>query len=259
MSNYPLSRARAKRLRTLHARRHREESGLFLAEGVRLVEELVASPLGIDSAVVAPSLEDTPRGRALLDRLRARAPIETATESELRELAETESPQGVVVVACIPRHSLPATLGGRALVLVLDAVQDPGNFGTLIRGADAFGASVVVALPGTVDPWNGKAVRSAAGSSFRVPVVASSAAVLRDWADAHAVRIWGADAAGADVALEPVPERVALVLGNEGAGLTAGSRAIVERSVSIPIRGAAESLNVAMAGTVLMYLLTASR
>ena len=117
MSNLPLSRARARRLRTLHARRHREESGLFLAEGVRLVEELVSSPLGIDSAVVAPSLEDTPRGRALLDRLRARAPIETATESELRELAETESPQGVVAVARIPRHSLPATLSGRVLVL----------------------------------------------------------------------------------------------------------------------------------------------
>ena len=259
MSNLPLSRSRAKRLRALHQRRHREESGLFLAEGVRLVEDLVASSLGIDSAVVAPSLEDTARGRALLDRLRSRTRVETATEAELRELAETETPQGVVAVGCIPRHALPDRLPDRALVLVLDAVQDPGNFGTLVRGADAFGAAAVVTLPGTVDPWNGKAVRSAAGSCFRVPVIAGSLSDLRAWAQALGVPLWGADAGGEDVAGVPSPARVALVLGNEGAGLTAATRAVLDRTVSIPIRGTAESLNVAMAGTVLMYLLTASR
>lgn len=255
----PLSRARAKRLRALRRRRNREESGLFLAEGVRVVEELLASTLAVESAVFAPSLEDTARGRALLQRLAATVPVESTSEGELRELAETESPQGIIAVARMPHHALPRDLPPAATLLALDAVQDPGNFGTLVRGADAFGAAAVIVLPGTVDPWNGKAVRSAAGSSFRVPLVHATLPELGAWAGAHGVVLWGADAAGRDVASLDRPERVALVLGNEGAGLTPEARAVLAERVSIPIRGAAESLNVAMAGTVLMYLLTNRR
>lgn len=259
MSLPPLSEARATRLRRLRQRRHREENGLFLAEGIRVVEDLLASSLVVESAVVAPSLEDTSRGCALLERLLARCPVERASEAGLRTLADAETPQGVLAVAAMPRHALPATVDPPFLVLVLDAVQDPGNFGTLVRGADAFGAAAVVALPGTVDPWNAKAVRAAAGASFRVPLVQASVEALGDWCAAADVVLWGAETAGRDVASLGRPERLALALGNEGAGLTPAVGALLAERVAIPIRGAAESLNVAMAGTVLMYLLTAAR
>lgn len=259
MSLPPLSQGRASRLRLLRQRRHREENGLFLAEGIRVVEDLLASSVAVESAIVAPSLEDTERGRALLDRLLGHCPVELASEAGLRALADTETPQGVVAVAAIPHRELPTTLAERALVLLLDAVQDPGNFGTLVRGADAFGAAAVVTLPGTVDPWNAKAVRAAAGASFRVPLFPLPPDQLAAWCAATGLVLWGAETSGKDVAgLEP-PARVGLVLGNEGAGLTPAVRELVAERVAIPIRGAAESLNVAMAGTVLMYLLTAAR
>lgn len=232
---------------------------MFLAEGVRVVEELLASSLAVESAVISPSLEDTGRGRSLRERLIARVPVESATEAELRELADTDTPQGVIAVARMPRPSLPDVLPERAVILVLDAVQDPGNFGTLVRGADAFGAALVLALPGTVDPWNGKSVRAAAGSSFRVPVVQAGLDEFVAWCTPRGVALWGAEAAGRDVASLAAPARVALVLGNEGAGLSPAVRAALSERVAIPIRGAAESLNVAMAGTILMYLLTADR
>jgi TrmH family RNA methyltransferase len=256
MSRPILSQTQARRLRTLRNRRQREESGLFLAEGIRVVEELVASPIVIESALVAASLEDTARGRALLARIAEQVPILATTDAGLRQLAETETPQGIVAVARIPSSVLPAVLPARALVTVLDGVQDPGNVGTLVRGADAFGAAAVVALPGTVDFWNGKTVRSAAGGCFRVPLVRCTVPELEQWAGALGVTIWGTAAGGVDVASLPRPSRLALVLGNEGAGLGQEASTAVSEHIAIPIREGAESLNVAMAGTVLMYLLT---
>lgn len=258
MSNLPLSQTQARRLRLLRNRRQREENGLFLAEGIRVTEDLLDSGIVIDSAVVSPSLEDNPRGCALLARLKSVAPVHTASDAGLRQLAEAETPQGVVAVARIPRASLPEAMLPGSLLAVLDGVQDPGNLGTLVRSADAFGATAVVALPGTADFWNGKTVRSAAGACFRVPLVQSTVPELGIWAEQLGVVVWGAAAGGVDVASLRRPERLALVVGNEGAGLGAAAGALVSERVGIPIRGAAESLNVAMAGTVLMYLFTRS-
>lgn len=256
MSKLPLSQTQARRLRTLRNRRQREESGLFLAEGIRVVEDLLSAPVAVRSVVVAPSLEDTLRGHELLARIPPEIPVYQTSEAGLRELAETETPQGIVVVGEIPAHALPAALPPQAVVVVLDGVQDPGNLGTLVRGADAFGMQAVVALPGTTDFWNGKTIRSAAGACFRVPLVRSTVSELAGWATALDVTVWGAAVGGADVAALRVPSRLAIMLGNEGAGIGPEVGSLVSKQVGIPIPGAAESLNVAMAGTVLMYLLT---
>src|SRR5690606_26387496 len=166
-----LSRSWASRVRALQRRKGREESGEFLVEGIRQAEDLVASAVVPRLALVAPSLEDTPRGRDLAARVRALAPTVDVTDSELAQLATTESTQGIMIVASIPRVSLEeVAIDDRSLIIVLDAVQDPGNFGTIVRSADAFAAALIVALPGTVDPWNPKSVRSAAGSSLRIPI-----------------------------------------------------------------------------------------
>jgi TrmH family RNA methyltransferase len=175
-------------------------------------------------------------------------------ERELRELAGTEQPQGVLAAAGIPRHGLDALSvdADPAVVLVLDAVQDPGNFGTLVRTAEALGAAGVVTLPGTVDPWNPKSVRAAMGSGFRLPMVPAEWDELAPWLEERGIAAVAA-VVGADPLPAPPPARAALVLGNEGAGVGEQTLARAAVHAGIPIRGRAESLNVAAAGAILLY------
>lgn len=242
-------------MRALRRRGPREAEGLFLAEGVRAVEDLAASPLEVRLAAVSSSLGDTARGAALLAALAGRGvPLRETGDRELAGLADTETPQGVVAVAAIPRAGLDALAleAEPAVVLVLDAVQDPGNLGTLARTAEALGAAGVVSLPGTVDAWNPKAVRAAMGSTFRLPVVAAGWEALGPWAQGRGVEVLAA-VVGAPPLEGARPGRAALVLGNEGAGVSDDTRRWMDRAVGIPLRGRAESLNVAAAGAILLH------
>lgn len=251
----PLSRREERLLRSLSLRKHRETEGLFLAEGIRSVEDLAASPLPVRLAAVSSTLGDTPRGAALLQTLDARGvPLREVGERELRELAGTEQPQGVLAAAGIPRHGLDSLSvdADPAVVLVLDAVQDPGNFGTLVRTAEALGAAGVVTLPGTVDPWNPKSVRAAMGSGFRLPIVPVDWDELAPWLEERGISAVAA-VVGARPLPAPPPARAALVLGNEGAGVGEQTLARAAVHAGIPIRGRAESLNVAAAGAILLY------
>jgi TrmH family RNA methyltransferase len=254
MAMQGLNRADARLLRLLRQRSHREAEGLFVAEGVRVVEELLRSSLDLRFAVIAPGLSETERGRQLSVELAARTTVHTTSDVELRQLADTETPQGVLVCAVIPQSSLPTA--APATALVLDGIQDPGNVGTLLRSAVAFGAGIVISLPGTVDVWNGKTVRAAAGTSFHVPIVTATASQLRSWCDGAGVSLWGAAAEGSVLDAAERPARVALVLGNEGAGLREDARAVLDRTVALRMSGRAESLNAAVAGGILLYLLT---
>jgi TrmH family RNA methyltransferase len=255
-----LSQREARLVRALARRRNREAEGLFVAEGVRAVEDLAASPLAVRFAVVASPLEDGARGAALLDALAERGvPVRETDARTLAALAGTETPQGVLAVAEIPRHGLYAVSldGDPAVALALDAVQDPGNFGTLVRTAEALGAAGVVALPGTVDAWNPKSVRAAMGSSFRIPVVQATWDEAGAWARAAGAAVLAAAAGGAPLGDSP-PRRSLLVLGNEGAGISEETRGWMDREVGIPLRGRAESLNVAAAGAILLHALLRS-
>jgi len=223
------------------------------------VEDLLDSGVPLRFAVVSSTLEDTDRGARLAAMLEARCPVHRVSEAELSRYAATEAVQGVVVVAEIPRRELAGMeVRGAAPVLVLDAVQDPGNFGTLARSAGAFGAAFVAVLPGTVDPWNPKAIRSAAGATFRVPVVPAELPELVEWLRENGYAFYGADAAGTPVDRIDFPSRVALAVGNEGAGLGRDVREAVDALVAIPHRGRAESLNVAVAAGILLYLISRS-
>lgn len=251
-----LSTREDREIRALRHRKGRESAGRFLAEGVRVVEDLLASDLTPRLLVFSSALEDTDRGRSLVHCAEeAGVPVRRVTPDALKRLAATETPQGVLAVADVPERTLGGIRGdGREVVLVLDAVQDPGNFGTLIRSAEALGAAGAIALPGTVDPWNPKAVRSAAGSVFRLPVVTESWDEARDWLQRERYRVLVAAAGGAPLS-EP-GGRVALVVGNEGAGVSPDVLEGADGTVGIHIRGRAESLNVAAAAAILMYELT---
>lgn len=249
-----LSKADGKLIHALKSRSGREKHGLFPVEGVRVVEDLLTSDIDLEFAVIATTLGDTPRGQAMVEQLKARTAVREVDERALAQVAETETPQGALVIAHIPQTTLEQIeLAQDAILLVLDAVQDPGNLGTLIRSAHAFGAAAVVALPGTTDFWGSKVVRSAAGSAFRVPLVNAPDEESWRWLARHDVAICGADMKGTPVDSCVRAPRTALVVGNEGAGLRDGTRAHVTQFVSIPMRGQAESLNVAVAAGILLY------
>ena len=255
-----LSRAEKKRIRALSRRKEREDRGLFLAEGVRVVEELVRSPTVLDLAVISSSLGDTERGRALEAALRERVDVRRVGAGELNELAETRTNQGVLVVAEVSSGDLPDPDPGEAsAILALDGVQDPGNLGTLVRTAAAFGFDGVVALPGTVDPWNPKAVRASAGALFHLPVLVAGLDAMLDRLSPRGHALLGADAGGAPVGGARVPDRVVLAVGNEGAGLSGPVRDRCAGLVAVPMQGGTESLNVAVAAGILMYELTRGR
>jgi RNA methyltransferase, TrmH family len=239
----------------MRRRKARERSSRFVAEGVRTVEDLLRSPIRIRGALVSPSLERAPRGPALRAALLERG-VEVAEvdEREFASAAETESPQGVLAVADIPERSLDATtLGATARILVLDGIQDPGNVGTIVRTAAALGATATVALPGTVDLWNAKVVRSAMGALFVHQALAATWESLDAFLSRHSLPLWSADASGSPL-VAGAPRRLALAVGNEGSGLSAVVRDRSERLISIPIEHV-ESLNVAVATGILLYAL----
>ncbi len=244
-------------IRDLHRRRGRERRGLALAEGVRLVEEALAAELPLRGAAVSPALEATTRGRALKSALEGRGVrVEPVADTELAALADTEHPQGVVAVF-EPRRwrldDIPVAPG--APILVLDGVQDPGNVGTMLRSALGLGASGVVALKGSAELTSPKVIRGSMGAHFRLPAVSSDAETWMPWSRGHGIELWVAAADG--TSLEPGaarghPGRVALVVGNEGAGVSPVLAAAASRRVTIRLAGGVESLNVAVAAAILL-------
>jgi TrmH family RNA methyltransferase len=207
--------------------------------------------------LVAPQLAGAPRGSALLDEAR-RSGVELAEvdEREFASAAETDSPQGVLAIGEIPETTLSdLTLPDRARLVVLDAVPDPGNVGTILRTAAALDATAVLAMPGTVDLWNAKVVRGAMGALFHRPALICTWPEVDTFLAPNAVALWGADAAGTPLDEMTPPARLAILVGNEGAGLTPEGLARVARRVALPISSAVESLNVAVATGILLYQL----
>jgi TrmH family RNA methyltransferase len=253
--------------RDLTRRKAREREGLFVVEGIRAGEELARSPLDVVGVLAAPQLAEGERGAALCAAFVARGVAVTAvTDKEFQSAAETESPQGVLAVARIPAYTLDAAAGGDAgggdggsgatlRWLVLDAVQDPGNVGTLIRTAAALGGDAVVALPGTVDVWNAKVVRSAMGAHFHFPAVQTTWEALQHACATRDIALWGAELGGTDVGELRPPARLALAVGNEGGGLSPQVRGALVQRVTLPIRPTVESLNVAVAAGILLHQL----
>jgi RNA methyltransferase, TrmH family len=184
-------------------------------------------------------------------------PVVLVDERVARTLGDTETPQGVVAVVQQPRHRLETVLAGRPrLVAMLCGVADPGNAGTVIRTADAAGADAVVLTRGSTDPYSGKCVRASAGSLFHLPVVtgvstAQTVDALRE--SGMTVLATTLDGDSIDDIEDVLAGPVAWLFGNEAHGLDADVANSADRRVRIPIRGQAESLNLAAAAAVCLY------
>jgi TrmH family RNA methyltransferase len=246
-------------LRSLSRADARRAEGLYLVEGRRLVMECILSRAPLVEILVTATFADGAPGRELLAAAdAAEVVVESVPEKDLAALADTKTPQGVVGVVRRTRfdHAI-LDRPGPGLFLALDGVSDPGNVGTLVRAADAFAVRAVIGGPETADFTNPKVLRGAMGSTFHVPCGATDdlPAALRRLRDSGAFVI-AATLDGADErSLPPTGSRVALVLGNEARGVSAAARAEAAAAVTIFCPGRAESLNVALAGGILLALL----
>lgn len=226
-----------------------------MAEGIHLVEEVLSSGLQVELILHDSKLSD-PRAQAVLARARTAGIRLVPVSSHVMEACSTvETPQGILAVAAPPSHSLSRLLDIPELVLVVaDRIQDPGNLGTIIRIADAAGASGVLVITGSVDPFNPKALRATMGSIFHLVVVEAEASEARARLKAAGARILVADQAGAiDYAEADYRPPLAIVLGNEGQGVDPQWKAVADAVVRIPLYGRAESLNAAVAAGLLLY------
>ena len=237
-----------KQLRAAFQGRARLSGGLVAIEGDHLLEEALLSGMVLKTVFVSERREIPhmiPRGVEVL-RL---------TEEVFESVVETQSPQGVAALIVPPVHDLDDVLKSTApLILVAAGLQDPGNLGTLVRSAEAFGASGVLTTPGTVSAWNQKALRASVGSVFRIPVVGVTPEEVANL-KARGIRLMatvgGADATAAQNA--NFARSCALLVGNEGAGLGAEWMRMADERVTIPCPGPVESLNAAVAGSLLLY------
>lgn len=249
-----LSQRRATLVARLRVPKTRVAEGAVLVEGVRAVEEALAARVDVRFAVSSPRLETTEQGRALAARLEA-LDLTRMDDDDLVRVSDTEHSQGVLLVGAEPEASL-GSIRPRGRYLVLDGVQDPGNAGTLVRAAVAFGLDAVICLDGTVDPWIPKTVRASAGMIFRLPIVRASSAEAVERFHGAMVPMFVADADGEAPYALSTSEGFALIVGNEGAGVRKDLTLQADAVIGVPMPGPAESLNVAMAGSILLHALT---
>jgi TrmH family RNA methyltransferase len=245
-------------------------------EGPKLVQDALRSGLRAEALLVSESGEASDLERILRAAGESEAGIPRSrvmrtTDKLFASVAGTETPQGVAALFARRAWEFDDVLrgaagvdgalrGDAALVVVMAAVQDPGNVGTIVRSAEAFGATGVVTTRGSADPWSPKALRASAGSGLRFPVLRGMAIpVLLAQLRVAGVKIVaasshsaGVGAAGADAAAD-LREAVAIFIGNEGAGLPAEIEHAADGRISIPMSAGVESLNAGVAASVVLY------
>lgn len=227
--------------------KERREAGAFVAEGVRLVEEAAISNWGFRFALYDETLNE--RGRLQVESLRSRGmDVEEVSTSVMKSISETEAPQGLLAVLEATNLPIPQSTN---FILIPDQIRDPGNLGTLLRSAAASGVQVVLLPPETTDAFAPKVLRSGMGAHFRLPIHSMSwEEIAKVTADSQ---IYVADMDGQSCWKTDLRQPIALIVGNEAEGASESARKMANGKISIPMSGGAESLNVGVAGSVLMF------
>ena len=242
--------ARVKQLRAAFAGNARLSYGLIAIEGEHLLAEALRSGITLKTVFLSERLEPS----LTLPRT---TEIVRLTEDVFASAVETQSPQGVAALLAPPSHRLQNIFEVTSPLIVIAAgLQDPGNLGTLIRSAEAFSAAGVLTTAGTVSPWNQKALRASVGSVFRMPVISVDKLDMEHLQD-HGVRLLAAVGTEGDQVLPAqnvdLTRSCAIMIGNEGSGLAPEWMALATSRITIPCSGPVESLNAAVAGSLLLY------
>ncbi len=247
-----------KQLRQAFTRGERTADGDCAIEGVRVIEEAIRSGLHFRALFVRESAQD--RAERLLPQISTHVDTLLLPDKIFDSAVATESPQGIAVLVRLKEFSLDDVIERLQVgpVVVLAGLQDPGNLGTILRSAEAFGSAGVVLGEGTVSPYNSKVIRSSAGSVFRMPIVAAKAGGGLEDASAR-LRAAGArllatsSHKGTLLDESNLAGPVAVFIGNEGAGVPRSLMAAMDETVAIPHTPQVESLNAAIAASIVLY------
>ena len=234
----------------------------FLIEGPHLAEMALNGGARISPVFVTEAFMNHKEHQGFLRGVAGAAgEIFEVTEQVLGKISDTETPQGIAaVVSYQPLKLIELALQHTALIAVIDSVQDPGNLGTIIRTADAAGADAVVLLPGTCDAFMPKVIRSTSGSIFNIPVVYAEPDVLLEWLREKKIHFAvTANKEGKDIFSADLSGPLALAFGNEARGVSSRLKQAADSTLSIPIFGKAESLNVAASAAICLYEIVRQR
>lgn len=231
--------------------RRRLREKLMVAEGVRLVQEALASKLPIEEAFYTPDFAAAPEGQALLATFEERQIRYCQVPEDLMmAMSDTETPQGILVV--LPTPEIPPAAPG--FILVPDNIRDPGNLGTMLRTAWATNVSQVLLPPGNVDGANPKVVRAGMGAHFYVSIQTVAWEELREMLTSIPDAVWLAEMrAGVPYSEAHWRDNIALIIGGEASGAGPEARALAQRHVTIPMAPGVDSLNAAIAAAILMF------
>ncbi len=239
-----------KEIKALGERKHRDEKGLFIADGLRFVSEIPDS-MNIDKMIFTESFAD----KNDISAYRKRTACYVVSDRLFKELSETKNPQGIMAVCQRKEIRLTEIIKKNGFYVIAEEMNDPGNLGTVIRTAHAAGVDGVILSKGSVDLYNPKVLRSTMGSIFKVPVVQN--ADLSETAEimkGKGIKIYAAHLKGKKYHYDLKLDRgCAFMLGNEARGLSDSAAALCDDLVKIPMPGDAESLNASVAAAILIY------
>ncbi len=247
------SNPQIKTLKSLHLKKGRAETGLFLAEGARLAVE--AADLGVwpEILLFSPAALEREHVRALVAQAEARRvhTIETS-ESVLAQISKRDNPQ--TVIGAYKQQLTPLSAISGDTVVALEGIRDPGNLGTILRTADSTGAAGVVLIGESCDPFSVETVRASMGSLFAVKLARASFEELLQFKEERGAGMLGLSLKGAALDAErPAPGRAIVLMGNEQSGLPPHMEEVCDHLVKLPMRGRADSLNLAVATGVMLY------
>jgi TrmH family RNA methyltransferase len=247
---------RVKQIRALRRRKEREATGLYFAEGIRIVTEAAQLDAGIESLVVAPELLKSTHALELVEAQRRRGvPVLEVSRAVFEGLSTREGPQGLGAVMRQRFEPLEGvTPGGELCWVALDAAQDPGNIGTILRTSDAVGGGGLILLGHAADPYDPAAVRASMGALFAQRLVRAGWDEFVAWKHEHGVNVVGtSDKADQEYRGAAYPPRLVLLMGSEREGLSPAQQGICDQMVRIPMAGRSDSLNLAVATAVVLY------
>lgn len=246
-----------KEIKSLHRKKDRWMKKSFFVEGIRAVEECIKSSDKVEYLVYSDMIFDINGGKELLNKLNlGNYRLSYISDKLFREISDTEKPQGILAVVKYDfKRAEEVLLDKGNFFILLDRVQDPGNMGTIIRTADAFGSNGVIVTEGCVDVFNPKTIRSTMGSIFHIPLLyyRSAGEAINELKENN-IKIITTSLNAEDYCFDvDFKESLALVIGNEASGVSNEVIDVSDLLIKIPMPGEAESLNAAIASSVIMY------